>query len=214
MLGFSSILGLSLGKGCHQFWFLICIFFSFCRIGEAANPGPALGTFNPTGLHGKAHLVASLPEGVYGFSESHITRVGAMQFRHELRYQNPNLRFCHGDWAPLLSNAQVSLVVKPFGSGCAALVQHNWIKVGSFYGFAKDAKTVATQLVKVPMLGTTCGFLKNWYRILGMWFVMPLSSLTMLSFMGSLMASLLRNRFLLEEVVSIAMGSGQPFHIE
>ena len=164
---------------CGRFLVLaLWVFLTFCRIGEAANPGPALGTFNPTGLAGKAHLVASLPEGVYGFSESHITRVGAIQFRHELKFQDPRIRFCHGDWAPLLSNAPGVVGGKAVGVGMlshfacrslpqdwdngtwssgrvfvgAALVQQQWIKVGSFYGFARDAKTVATKQASDSLL--------------------------------------------------------------
>ena len=47
------------------------------RIGEASNPGPSywLGTVNPTGLRNKEMHLATLPQGVWGIQESHLSGV-------------------------------------------------------------------------------------------------------------------------------------------
>lgn len=53
----------------HSAWmFLLMILSSFCRLGEAANPGPAraefvIGTANTTGLVGKTHMLKEIPPG-------------------------------------------------------------------------------------------------------------------------------------------------------
>ena len=48
-----------------------------CRIGEADHPGPPIwiGTTNPSGLRGKEFQFSSLPEGIWGISETHLAAV-------------------------------------------------------------------------------------------------------------------------------------------
>ena len=47
------------------------------RIGEASNPGPPfwLGVINPSGLRGKEHVVATLPDGIWALSETHLSGI-------------------------------------------------------------------------------------------------------------------------------------------
>ena len=47
------------------------------RLGEASNPGPDfwLGTVNPTGMRGKEAVLADLPRGVWGVTETHLSGV-------------------------------------------------------------------------------------------------------------------------------------------
>ena len=146
------------------------------RIGEASNPGPfTIGTANPTGVLGKAHLLQELPgspnDCIWGLSETHLTKPGLEKFRFELKMQSADWRFHPGGFAPPLSSSPGIIGGKATGVGTltkspvrslhnawsgedwstarlqasAVFVQQNWIKVGVFYGFAKDAHTKATQ---------------------------------------------------------------------
>ena len=47
------------------------------RPGEASHPGPTwwVGTVNPTGLRGKEAVLATLPEGIWGVAETHLSGV-------------------------------------------------------------------------------------------------------------------------------------------
>lgn len=74
----------------------------FCRIGEAANPGPreapecTIGTINPTGALGKAEELCALTPGVWGITESHLTSLGCDRFKKELKFQGFNGQFIPG----------------------------------------------------------------------------------------------------------------------
>ena len=55
------------------------------RLGEARHPGPSwtgvddvfcIGTSNPSGLHGKEHVYGTLPEGIWGVAETHLSSAG------------------------------------------------------------------------------------------------------------------------------------------
>ena len=151
------------------------IFKNVARIGEAANPGPfTIGTANPTGVLGKAHLLQELPAGdaecIWGLSETHLTKPGLDKFRFELKMKSADWRFHPGCHAPPLSPVPGTIGGKATGVGTltkspvrsllnswkpedwatgrlqasAVFVQQNWVKVGVFYGFAKDAHTKST----------------------------------------------------------------------
>ena len=157
-------------------WPLKFIFLMVARIGEATHPGPlTIGTANPTGVLGKAHLFQDLPtpadDCIWGMAETHLTKPGLEKFRFELKMQCPKWRFVPGSPAPPLSSAPGTIGGKASGVGTltkcpvrslhndwqdedwatgrlqatTVFVQQNWVKVGVFYGFAKDAHTKATQ---------------------------------------------------------------------
>ena len=78
------------------------------RIGEATNPGPSFpiddavqiphdafqfGVINPTGLHQKAELVASLGKGVWAVAESRVTHKSRSLLRHEFKSFHFNTDF-------------------------------------------------------------------------------------------------------------------------
>ena len=148
----------------------------FASIGEAANPGPfVIGTSNPTGALGKAHLFQELPGAdqscIWGLSETHLTRPGVDKFRLELKMQPAPWKYVCGAAAPPLSQAQGTIGGKATGVGvlttcparplanawptsdwaskrlqaAAVCVQQQWVKIGTFYGYAKDAHTKATK---------------------------------------------------------------------
>ena len=148
-------------------WFNYIILMSCIRIGEASNPGPAIGTCNPSGMLGKAQMFADLPEGIWGVTETHLSCYGIQKFRQDFRFHQPKSRFLHGAPAPILSNSPgviggkavgVALLSsfparnlhhewteKDFASGRlhvgASIINNQWIKCGTFYGCACDAKT-------------------------------------------------------------------------
>lgn len=153
----------------------IILFFCIARIGEAQNPGPTIGTINPSGALGKGHLFQDLPNvdqfNAWGIAETHLTNPGLVKFRQELHHQPDPWRFTPGAPAPPLTSSPGVVGGKATGVGLlstcparplagrwktedwqtgriqtvAAFVQHQWVKMGLFYGFAKDAHTKAVQ---------------------------------------------------------------------
>ena len=75
------------------------------RFGEAANPGPIIGTVNPTGLLGKAATINQLPTGVYSICESHLSAIGLHQFRRELAIHGSQMRYFSSSNAPLIRSS-------------------------------------------------------------------------------------------------------------
>lgn len=146
------------------------------RFGEATNPGPssqetfAVGTFNPTCLGGKAHLLGELPKGVWGASETHVTREGYAKFQQEIRLQDQKYSFVHGHFAPPVSSSIGSYGGKATGVGIissyplralthswpnqlwstgrlhagATLIGDNWLKLGIMYGYAHNPHLPST----------------------------------------------------------------------
>lgn len=108
---------------------------------------------------------------IWGMAESHLTTPGIARFRTELKHQGGGWRICHGAPAPAVSRAVGSIggkhsgvavlsncPVRPLATdwstdqwatariqACAVHVRNQWIKVGAFYGYAKDAHTKATK---------------------------------------------------------------------
>ena len=84
------------------------------RIGEASNPGPQvhfddhlfhLGTFNPSGLRGKAQYIhAHLSHGdLWTISETHFFGKDLQSFRAGLRAANSKFRYCFSEACSLQS---------------------------------------------------------------------------------------------------------------
>ena len=149
------------------------------RFGEARHPGPGdfddnslvVGTFNATGLLGKGKQVASLPGGIWGSSETHLSKPGLVQFRRELQFCKSTQKFLTNSCAPLTSESLGSVGGRATGVGLlssypcrnlpcqwppslvesarvhagAACVGQSWIRVGTFYGYAKCPKNRTTQ---------------------------------------------------------------------
>ena len=108
---------------------------------------------------------------VWGIAESHLTKHGLARFRQELVHQQAKWRIVHGAHAPPLSNVPGTLGGKATGtailSNCpirqmtsdwepeawatgrfqvaAVHVETQWLKIGSFYGYARDAHTKAVK---------------------------------------------------------------------
>eukprot|EP00438_Fugacium_kawagutii_P001634 Skav211752 [mRNA] locus=scaffold1548:659930:672993:- [translate_table: standard] len=83
----------------------LCMLLMFVRVGEASHPGPSsrtcvLGTFNPSGLNGKAHLVANnLQYGdLWLISETHLTTRALHMFRTGLRVADSEYKYCIGGY--------------------------------------------------------------------------------------------------------------------
>eukprot|EP00435_Cladocopium_sp_Y103_P020606 s10_g5.t1 len=169
----------------------------FASIGEAANPGPILGTTNPTGALGKASMYDSILENpqqpvVWGIAETQLTQQGFQRFRHELKHQSQSWKIIHGAYAPPISNTVGTLGGRHTGVALmstspiralptnwnketwqsarvqvgAVHVEQQWIKLGIFYGYAKDAHTKATkeksdqllQSITERIVRDSCGF--------------------------------------------------------
>lgn len=141
------------------------------RFGEATNPGPIIGSVNPTGLLGKAAIVHQLPFGVYSICESHLTAAGLCQFRKELAAQGNQMRYFSSSNAPLIRSAVGVIGGKSTGVGflsnypgrnlptqwdndvlqearthvSAFFAENVWIKCGVCYGYARHPTTLATR---------------------------------------------------------------------
>ena len=104
---------------------LICIFTCVCRIGEAANPGPAtsgelsIGCINPTGLLGRGQLIADLPKAqgttLWAISESHLTAPGRAKFQKELIHHKTGYHLQTGANTPTRSNTVTAIAGKHRG---------------------------------------------------------------------------------------------------
>lgn len=142
------------------------LLFSSCRVGEALHPGPwGIGAINPTGLASKADIVVQQVPGIFAVSETHLTNVGAVRFRQELKQQSKEVYFVPGAGAPPKSNSLTSTGGKHTGVGFVSsypsrgfagqwpaevwdtarvqighfLVRNRWITGGVVYGHAFQA---------------------------------------------------------------------------
>lgn len=149
-----------------------------CRVGEATNPGPpvSIGTFNSCGVIGKCDLLADLPDGVYGISETHVSSRGMPKLQHELHCHVPGARIIHGP--PLVSTSLGSYGGRATGvaafsrrpvramtsewdsslwstgriQAVAAYLAPLWIKMGICYGYATDPYRVETMAATDALL--------------------------------------------------------------
>ena len=73
-------------------WPYVVFLAALCRIGEACNPGPdsdfVIGTFNPSGLRGKApYIVSHLAFGdIWAVTETHLSCTDVHAFRAGLSF--------------------------------------------------------------------------------------------------------------------------------
>eukprot|EP00435_Cladocopium_sp_Y103_P013223 s3565_g3.t1 len=144
------------------------------RVGEAKNPGPnhmpglTLGAINPTGIMRKASSFSQLPSEpnvIWGICESHLTPIGVLKFKTELRFADKQLSLHHGATAPYRSQAMTavggthvgtafitSLPSRKLQMHCSPeqwnqarftmstfLCNNQWIHGAVFYGFAHRA---------------------------------------------------------------------------
>lgn len=143
------------------------------RIGEADHPGPpepntfVLGCANANNLLTKADTVRQMPKGIWGFSETCLTKGGNEHFLKTLNAgHHPKLRFLPGAPAPYTSTNIGAIGGKHVGVAfcssmpCRPLTNDwrqdqwltgriqvagffagQWIKGGVAYGYAKDSHT-------------------------------------------------------------------------
>ncbi len=136
-------------------------------------PKFTIGTYNPTGLLRKGERVADMSpcHSLWGATETHLTNSALVQFRSELKFTNYPARVVPGYPAQPLSNKPGTIGGKAEGvciiSDCpvralpgqwepdlwqssriqaaACLMGDVWVKMGVFYGFAKDPLQVHVQ---------------------------------------------------------------------
>ena len=132
-----------------------------------------VGCINPSGLLYKATAVSELPSGVWGVAESQLTTMGTSQFRSELKFCQSKFKYWAGKPAQHKSTSLGSVGGKCTGVGvltdlparnmqvdwpvelhnearthCTAVYIHgNWVKVGVFYGYAKNPRNILTRIV-------------------------------------------------------------------
>ena len=99
------------------FWYYLLVLLTLClRIGEASHPGPlsgcaethswCIGTTNPSGINGKAHSYAELPQGIWNISETQATQTVFSHFRRDLSWRTSSkARIFHGAYAGLRPNS-------------------------------------------------------------------------------------------------------------
>ena len=130
-----------------------------------------VGCINPSGLLYKATAVSELPSGVWGVAESQLTTMGTSQFRSELKFCQSKFKYWAGKPAQHKSTSLGSVGGKCTGVGvltdlparnmqvdwpvelhnearthCTAVYIHgNWVKVGVFYGYAKNPRNILTR---------------------------------------------------------------------
>ncbi len=142
------------------------IFTNSCRLGEADQPGPFIGTLNPTGIMGKMCDLSNLPSpGFWAVQETHLTSMGIRKFKDEMRWAKSNFHLSHGHPAEPKSDSLTTIGGKHSGVAflssfpvrslahnwtkeefttgrchvSAALVQTQWIHAGTVYGYANQA---------------------------------------------------------------------------
>jgi len=119
----------------------------------------------------KATTVSELPDGVWGVAESQLTNQGLSQFRSELKFCKSKFKFWPGKPAQHKSSSLGSVGGKCMGvavltnlparnmqvnwpdelhrearTHCTAVYVHGiWMKVGVFYGYAKNPKNILTR---------------------------------------------------------------------
>ena len=140
-----------------------------------------IGTFNPTGLLRKGERVADMApsQSLWGVTETHLTKSAVVQFRKELKFTSYQARVVPGHPASHLSQSAGAIGGKAEGvcmiSDCpvralpgqwdtdiwqssriqaaACLMGDVWVKMGVFYGFAKDPLQVHVQEASDNLLG-------------------------------------------------------------
>lgn len=150
---------------------IVMCFATTFRLGEASNPGPFVGSLNPTGVMGKSSELKSLPPGIWAIQETHLTREGISKFKQELAWSETNLTLHHGHPAPPQSASIKSIGGKQTGVAvvsnyptrtlhhdwqqtdhetarctvAASYMQQNWVTMGTVYGYSERANTLEVQ---------------------------------------------------------------------
>ena len=105
------------------------------RIGEAANPGPDfwLGTANPTGMRGKEGILAALPRGLWGVTETHLSGVNMRSVTNALKREalsrHRSIQCVTGAPLPLRARSQSAGTwagVLSYGDALVRNVQIQW----------------------------------------------------------------------------------------
>ena len=98
-VGFGHIFGFCAPRCCFRSHVRFVLLWTVvARIGEAHVPGPdappnwCIGTCNPAGVAGKAHLLDDRAD-IWLISESHLTKKGGRQFAHALRAAHSPFRW-------------------------------------------------------------------------------------------------------------------------
>ena len=157
-------------------WLLMAtwIFAQNLRFGEALNPGPAqdllIGTCNAGGVLHKSGILADLPKGIWGITETHLTHKGLAKPRTDLKHRGVSARIIPGAPAPPLTGNPLCVGGKCTGVGfmsqfpiramptdfdtdrwhsgrlqvSAAYVSGIWIKLGIAYGYSANNKNIET----------------------------------------------------------------------
>ena len=141
------------------------------RLGEAAQPGPVIGSLNPSGLMGKCADIGCLPQGTWAIQETHLTVPGLRQFKQELAWKCKGYSVSHGAPAPpktpgsrtiggrhtgvaFLSSHPIRSIPNHWtpeehASGrchtACAHIQGRWLTMGTVYGYAERSGTIEVQ---------------------------------------------------------------------
>ena len=147
-------------------FFRLVFVLSLCRLGEASNPGPRqvettfrLGTFNPSGLNGKASVLqhALPPADCWLVSETHLSSRAFHNFKASLRFEKSLYRFCiPGHHAPARAHSHMAGSYK----GVALLSKHPSRSIPA--GWSVDVQTSSRVLYaasQVHSLWITFGLL-------------------------------------------------------
>eukprot|EP00438_Fugacium_kawagutii_P031486 Skav235040 [mRNA] locus=scaffold287:261784:267003:- [translate_table: standard] len=165
-------------------WLTILTLWTCIRVGEASHPGPnqtmqsyVIGCANSTGLLGKAHVASRLPgmhehTGLWGFSETHLTKRGCEQFQRDLHfatqgkasllaghpadYLSQNTGSIGGDskgvgfmasfpGRPLTHDWEEGIFESARLQVAAYQICNIWCKCGLAYGFAFNSHTAKTK---------------------------------------------------------------------
>ena len=173
----------------HRFCFIVAFVLSL-RVGEATNPGPdntwTLGVVNPTGIGGKGYQCSKLSSGVFGVSESHLTRPGLNRFRQELRSCSSSFSYLAGHPAPFKQRGIGCIGGKNTGVGFLSTVPSraldcewnqelfetsrvqaasfytgsSWILGGVVYGYASKVDTTDIRTLTNDLLSELCNHIK------------------------------------------------------
>lgn len=147
---------------CRPYLLVIAL---MCRVGEATNPGPGksfvLGTFNPSGLKGKApFIVSQLAHGdIWAITETHLCSQTLQTFRASLHFAQSPWKYCvaghpvlaqsnrvfHSSWkgVAILANCPTrevptAMPIEVTASSRAlvttSLIHDIWVTGGTIYG--------------------------------------------------------------------------------
>ena len=150
----------------NSFCVLLAVFTQCLRLGEASNPGPTFGCFNPTGMMGKGDVIAKLPQpSTWAVQETHLTSMGISKFKSELKWNKCQFNMIHGAPAPPKTDGINTLGGKHTGvcflsSYPSRSIQHEW----SQSEFETARVQTSTSFVEGHWvsMGTAYGYARSW----------------------------------------------------